>query len=135
MSPMHFTPLTLSSDVDVDAAPHFKETEPVAPREVATVEEVAQEEKSEVTDYIEELPEAPKLSKEEVEAGVSTGGTITLSDNKTIELPIPLEKLDEGLHKPVSSGWRWLAESVKFLLKRFHLMVVTIHGKLTVKKR
>lgn len=47
---------------------------------------------------------------------------------QSIKLPISDDKVMQGLHKPVTSSWRWLSELSIFLLRQAHLMLRTVHG-------
>ena len=66
----------------------------------------------------------PSLKK----AGLSAIDTTTLDPKHRIQLPISDEKVVEGLDKPISSSWRWLAEIAMYMLHRGHLTLKKIHG-------
>lgn len=46
-----------------------------------------------------------------------------------IKLPITDEKIEQGLHQSVLSSLRWLAEWCIYQLKRAHLTILKIQGK------
>ncbi len=50
-------------------------------------------------------------------------------NNRKIDLPLPLEKINQGLHKPVNSGWRWISELTKYILARFHIVIKKVGDK------
>ncbi len=66
----------------------------------------------------------PSLKK----AGLSAIDSSTLDPRHRIELPIPDEKVIEGLEKPVTSSWRWLSEIAMYMLHKGHLTLKKIHG-------
>ena len=100
----------------------------------ASIEQV---EKAEASEYIETVPEAPEVPPDIQKMGVQASPPVTGSifvGNKKIDLPMPLEEIEDGLKKPPSSGKRWLAEFLRYLLKRLHLIIKRVHGKLTVSR-
>lgn len=66
----------------------------------------------------------PKLKK----AGLSEIDTTSLDEKYQVKLPIPDDKVVEGLKKPLSSSWRWLAEFSMYILHKGHLTLKKIHG-------
>lgn len=47
-----------------------------------------------------------------------------------VHTPISDEDIIEGLHQPVSSSFRWLAELALYILKHANITLKTIHGKI-----
>lgn len=73
---------------------------------------------------IEVIPELPELDDELRDEGVELVDHDTIFvENRKIDLPIPLEKVNQGLSKPLSSGWRWLSELTRYILARFHIVI------------
>ncbi len=66
----------------------------------------------------------PSLKK----AGLSAIDTTSLDTKHRIQLPIPDEKVIEGLDKPLTSSWRWLSEVAMYMLHKGHLTLKKIHG-------
>lgn len=50
-------------------------------------------------------------------------------DYKRVILPIPDAAVLKGLHAPFTSSFRWLAELCILLLKKAHLHLRVVHGK------
>jgi len=48
---------------------------------------------------------------------------------KKVVLPLTDEMVEQGLHAPISSSLRWLAEWAVYLLKRAHIVLKRIHGQ------
>ena len=70
------------------------------------------------------VPDLPELDDELKEMGVELEDSDTIFVNsRKIELPMPLEEVHEGLHKPLTSGWRWLSEITKYILARFNIVI------------
>ncbi|MBI2029482.1 hypothetical protein HYT02_03640 [Candidatus Gottesmanbacteria bacterium] len=62
--------------------------------------------------------------------GVNATGTSTpMPVNPTIVLPIPDSEVEKGLHQKIFLSIRWLAEWCMFQLKRAHLTLKVIHGR------
>ncbi|CAN5151466.1 hypothetical protein BH09PAT2_BH09PAT2_00880 [soil metagenome] len=92
------------------------ETEPsVEDQEVKKFVKIEQQHKIELD---------PSLKK----AGLSAIDTTSLDIKHRIQLPIPDEKVVEGLEKPITSSWRWLSEIAMYMLHRGHLTMKKIHG-------
>lgn len=54
---------------------------------------------------------------------------VPLTATLGIKLPITDEKIEQGLHQSVLSSLRWLAEWCIYQLKRAHLTILKIQGK------
>jgi len=73
---------------------------------------------------LEILPDLPTVDEELRKEGVELVDSDTIFvGTRKIDLPIPLEKVESGLHKPLNSGWRWVAELTKYILARFHIVI------------
>lgn len=98
--------------------------------------------------YYSEKATTPELTKEVEESGVKarqeeirvdvelqsigvkpTGTSTPMPTNPTIILPIPDDEVEKGLHQKIFYSIRWLAEWCMFQLKRAHLTLKVIHGK------
>ena len=116
---------TSSSQVSTTA--HNKEAEPIsssAPQEM--MEPIrAPELSKEVAGYIEQR-EKMKIPPDLKSIGVQATDDIHGSTGPTF--PLTDEKIEEGLHQPVNSSWRWLAEFLLYHLKQTHLTLKKVHG-------
>ncbi len=86
-------------------------------------------EQKEIKEYITEVDQEPVIHPELKKAGLQYVDTSKLSPLQKLQLPISDEKVVVGLHKPVTSSWRWLSEFAIFILGQAHIMLKTIHGK------
>ncbi len=109
-----------------------KEAEPILTRkESFAIKEVVEKElPKELTPYVEEREEKVKIDEELRKLGLRpVSGTIKFPDYKNLQFPISDEKILEGLHAPISSSLRWLSEFAVYILKKFHIKLKKIHGK------
>lgn len=98
--------------------------------------------------YYKEKISAPEISKELKEAGVKqrqeeirvdvelqnigvnpTGTSTPVPTTTTVALPITDDQVEKGLHQKIFHSIRWLAEWCIFQLKKVHLTLKVIHGK------
>ena len=116
---------------------HSKEGEPPRAQSVETLqsEEVVSSEREpkiedkELEKYIEVTRDDPEIHPDLKKAGLQAIDTTSLDPKQRVHLPIPDEQIMEGLNEPLSSSFRWLSELALFMLKRAHLALKRIHGK------
>lgn len=109
-------PVELAPEKNINADIEYEEQEPsVEDREVEKFVKVVKEPQFQLD---------PKLQK----AGLSAIDTDSLDEKYRVKLPITDDKVVEGLHKPLSSSWRWLAEFSMYILHKGHLTLKKIHG-------
>lgn len=116
---------------------HSKEGEPPRIQSVETIqsdEAVTSEteptiEDKELEKYIEVERDVPEIHPDLKKAGLQAIDTTSLDPKQRVHLPIPDEQIMEGLDEPISSSFRWLAEFALFMLKRAHLALKRVHGK------
>lgn len=141
----NFTPLDPDLHKAGDKAPDHdeelssilagKEMEAIPSRaERSEIKEVVEKtiEDKEVKKHVEVRPETIKIDEDLKKAGVIHTADIKFKDEKDFKLPIDItdEKIVQGLDKPITSSWRWLAELCVYLLKQAHLGLKTVHGKI-----
>lgn len=122
------TPLD-PQQVQQASLPH-KEAEPVV-LDAQSSEMVQPKEKEispEVVEYIKQRDQVMNVPKDLKDLGVSAGTDEALSDKNGPHLAISDEEIVEGLHQPVTSSWRWLAELMKYILLQAHYTFKTVHG-------
>lgn len=106
---------------------HNKEVEPAStstPKEV--MEPIrAPELSKEVAGYIEER-EKMKIPPDLKSMGVQATDDVHGSTGPAF--PISDEKIEEGLHQPVNSSWRWLSQFLLYHLQKMHLTLKKVHG-------
>ena len=113
-----------------------KETEPILKdrliiesKNTAETEPVVERKTTQAS--VQVVPELPEIDDELKDMGVELEDSDTIFVNsRKIELPLPLEQIHEGLHKPLSSGWRWLSEITKYILARFNIVIKKKGNKL-----
>lgn len=135
----NYTPiqqLINKSDDQIKTATLTKEGEPIdisaekidtSKIEVIDTEPVIED--KEIAKFIEVNRDDPQIHPELKKAGLLSVNTSSLDPKYKIQLPISDEKVIEGLHKPVTTSFRWLAEFALFMLKQAHLTLKEIHGK------
>lgn len=69
------------------------------------------------------------ISQELLKVGITPVNNHSSSPSVVVHLPITDEKVIEGLRKPITSSFRWLAEIALFMLKHAHMTLKVIHGK------
>ncbi|MBP6045151.1 MAG: hypothetical protein WAT72_02335 [Microgenomates group bacterium] len=103
-----------------------KETEPAPHQPQEMMEPIrAPEIGPEVSAYIEQrdkMTVPPDLKSMGVRAADNVHGSTGPA------FPISDEKIEEGLHQPVNSSWRWLSETLVYHLKQLHLTIKKVHG-------
>lgn len=102
--------------------------EKVTPQEIEILETEPKIEDKEVEKFIEVNRDTPELHPALKKAGLESIETTSLDPKHKVELPISDEKVMEGLHKPITTSYRWLAEFALFMLKQAHLTLKKVHG-------
>lgn len=108
-----------------------KESEPARSAEPVAIHEVVEHEitDQDVKKYVEPRQETAKLSEDLKAAGLKATTPAQFTTTALVDLPISDEKVEQGLHAPVNSSFRWLAEFCKHILRESHLALKTVHGK------
>lgn len=57
------------------------------------------------------------------------GDTSTGPGNPAVTLPLTDDQIAIGLHKSITTSWRWLAEWCKRRLGQLHVAIKKVHGK------
>lgn len=84
----------------------------------------------EVKDYVEVRKDTIEVPPDLKKIGVVSTGTTQFPAYQSIVLPMSDEKVEAGLHAPITSSIRWFAELCLFILKQAHLTLKKIHGKI-----
>ncbi len=79
--------------------------------------------------YIQDVSDNIELDPQLKKAGLQVVDNSKLSPFHKVQLPIPDEKIIEGLDKPYTSSWRWLSELAVYILSQAHISLKKIHGK------
>lgn len=113
-----------------------KETEPASaiPRETLIHEVGEPTPPLETIPYVKLTEETITLPEELKKIGVENPSTLKHPTYEEIKLPISDEKVVSGQHAPLTSSFRWLASLCIYILKKAHLTLKIIHGKVIRKK-
>lgn len=109
-----------------------KEAEPIkTPAEALTIKEAKEHIKldQEVKPYIQVRKETIKLPPDLKKIGVKATQTTHFPTYENVKSPLTDDKIITGLHAPITSSLRWLATFAIYLLKRAHLTLKVVHGK------
>lgn len=99
-------------------------------QDIEVHEVVDHEPSKEVSEYVESRQEKIKITKQLKQHGAVDTASTNFPSLARIKLPISDEKVVKGLHAPVTSSIRWLAELSKYILKTAHVGLKKIHGKI-----
>lgn len=123
--------------IDPISTGSVEKTEPVGGRvieskPIAEIQEAAKNEQpsqQNVQDYIQVHSQIPTIPADVAAAGVQVSPSAHDVLQPVLELPLPDDQIPQALKKPVSSGLRWIAEICLYMLRKAHLKLKTIHGK------
>lgn len=105
---------------------HQKEAEPISSPALEMMEPIrAPEINKDVLGYIEQR-EKMKVPPDLKNLGVQATDDVHGSTGPSF--PLTDEKIEEGLHQPVNSSWRWLSEFLLYHLKQLHFTLKKVHG-------
>jgi len=115
----------------VSVHPRGKEAEPAVFERPFEVKEVVEKTvEKEVEPYITPRQEEVKLDESLKKAGLQPiSGRIKFPDYRSLKFPISDERVLEGLHAPINSSLRWFSELIVYILKKFHIQLKKVHGK------
>lgn len=118
---------------------YAKETEPIVKKreavgnavEQSTLNEVVEHEPpKEVVPFVTVRKETIELPPDLKKMGLRPATATSFPSYQSVALPLSDEKVYQGLQAPITSSFRWFAELCLFLLKRAHLTLINIHGKI-----
>ncbi len=130
----NYTPIDdlIKKHRQISFSPGGKESEPAAFERPFEIKEVVEKKVGEELEpYVKEPEEKEvKIDESLKKAGLQpVSGSVKFPDYRTLKFPIPDEKVVEGLHAPINSSLRWLAEFIVYILKKFHIQLKKVHGK------
>lgn len=117
---------------------YARETEPIVKKreavgnafEQAPLNEVVEQEPSpDVAPYVTVRKETIELPPDLKKMGLKPATATSFPSYQSVALPLTDDKVYVGLQEPINSSFRWFAELCLFLLKRAHLTLINIHGK------
>lgn len=133
MPAQNFTPIDdLIKKLQPQSSGMPKEAEPIPrpPESLHLQESVEHEPSDKVKPYVQPRAESIKLPSDLTMIGLQPVSSTQFSSYKNIKLPISDEKIIKGLHEPITSSYRWLAEFAVFILTQAHLALRVVHGKI-----
>lgn len=110
-----------------------KEQEPGVGVKEAPGEQREVEKKREVGKFVKEVPTVPEIPREVEKAGVKHAGPtapVGKKAAKKVHLPLTDDEIVKGLHAHVWQSIRWLAVWCVRQLKKMHVVVKEVHGRL-----
>ncbi|MDP4011966.1 MAG: hypothetical protein Q8P72_07150 [Candidatus Roizmanbacteria bacterium] len=134
--PNNHTPVDHLIKQNTQSVTISKEGEPIEiaiekkePQEIEFIDTEPEIEDKEVEKFVEVVHDDFEIHPDLKKAGLQSVDHASLDSKHKVQLPISDEKVIEGLHKPVTSSLRWLAEVAMFMLKQAHLTLKQVHGK------
>jgi len=110
-----------------------KESEPrPTKREAIKINEVVEKETvgNDVAGYVKVKQSSIKLPPKFKELGLQTKTKVKFPEYRNIRIPLKDDRVLVGLHQPITSSFRWLAELAVYILKTAHLHLKKVHGKI-----
>ena len=118
---------------DLSVTTNNKEAEPKpVEREAIKINEVVEKEtvSQDVADYVKVKSKSIKLPPKFRKLGLQTKTKVKFPEYKNVKIPLKDNQVLVGLHQPVTSSFRWLAELAVYILKIAHLHLKKVHGKI-----
>jgi len=100
----------------------------VASQEIELTDSEPKIEDKEVEKFVEVQKDEPSIHPDLKKAGLQALSGDSIDPKAKMKLPLSDDKILYGLHQPVTSSIRWLAEMALFMLKHAHLTLKKIHG-------
>ena len=116
---------SLTASVNKESEPRPIEREAVRINEVVEKETVGQD----IAGYVKVKSKSIKLPPKLKKLGLKAKTKVKFPDYKNIKTPLGDKQVFAGLHQPITSSFRWLAELTVYILKTAHLHLKKIHGK------
>lgn len=115
------------------SASSHKEAEPALSakdRAVVEMHEVVEHEiDKDVAEFVEHRKDTIEVPPDLKQMGVMPTGQATVTAHSTVPIPLTDEKIIKGIHEPLTSSVRWLAEFCLYILKSAHITLKEMHGK------
>ncbi len=110
-----------------------KEMEPVITQEEQKDVKIVAEHKDldqEIKPHVQVRREVVEVPPDLQAIGVQATPTTQFATQQQLQTLIPDADIIKGLHQPPTSSFRWLAELALYILKRAHITLKTVHGKI-----
>lgn len=100
--------------------------------EEGAIHEVVEHEiNPEVGEFVSEHKDVIEISPDIKALGVESTGNPQFTTTAPVVIPLADDDVIKGLKAPFSSSLRWLAQYCVYILKKAHLHLKNIHGKIT----
>ncbi len=107
-----------------------KEIEPVSQDKIEIKEVADYKVEEEIKPYVSVRHEKIELPPDLKKLGLKSAPSSQFCTYRSIILPLSDEKIMVGLHAPITSSLRWLATFSGYLLKKAHLSIKVVGGKI-----
>lgn len=122
-------PIVIQQETSAPETPQLTESKKDEVKEDAAEAEPAPEQaQAPVSQFVQEVKDEVEVPPELIKVGLKP---VAQSDNpayQNVKLPISDEKVMEGLDKPPTSSYRWLAELCRYMLRLAHIQLKKVHG-------
>ncbi len=137
MSPQNYTPIDELVKKHQTSKPQWpqsfsKESEPsLGSGEMLSMDETGEHEVNdeEVKKFVEINKDQVEIDPELKKAGVEVVEHPKYPPHLSLPLPVSDERVMEGLHAPINTGLRWIAEFSVYWLRQAHIGLKKVHGK------
>lgn len=102
----------------------------ILPDDLEIRQPVEHEPDAEVEGYIQDHKDTIKVSSDLQNLGVQSTGQSKFTNQEILKLPISDERIATGLKSPITSSLRWLSEFCIYLLRKSHIVLKLVHGKI-----
>ena len=108
-----------------------KESEPVVPvKENYEIKEITEHKvEEEMKPFVQTRSDIIEIPPDLQKMGLQAVTTTQFPSWQTIKTPLSDDKIITGLHAPITSSLRWLAEFARYILFQAHLGLKSIHVK------
>jgi len=115
----------LSISVGKESEPRAADKEGIKINEVVERETVGED----VAGYVKVKQNSIKLPPKFKKLGLRAKTTVKFPKYENVKIPLEDDRVLVGLHRPVTSSFRWLAEIAVYILKTAHLHLKKVGGK------
>jgi hypothetical protein len=131
--PLNYTDINklIKQTINATGSTNKEVLPPIHNKEDLIIKELVEHEpQTELKEFIKVRPETIKiflliLTK----IGVKQRHSSKISPIQNLKLPLSDEKIILGLNQPINSSWRWLATLALYLLKKAHLSLKVVEGR------
>jgi len=107
-----------------------KEAEPQSiKQEVDEVDIELEEQEEKPEKFFQTRQESIELPPDLKKLGLKTPPVSVISQYQRVKTPVSDDKILTGLHAPITSSIRWLATLAFYILKKAHIGLKKIHGR------